>query len=253
MKRIPSPYPALRLLTILALLACGHAAYGQLGKICGRVTMGKESAALATVRLLDGQGNFIAGTNTDGDGKYEFVLLAPGAYRLRITTFDDRSIDLELINLSIGEFQIMDADFDKAEDQSYLCFCIPKVIPVYYYEHITVNDVNRNAVLDIRADRSPYSLLASMDASAYQRDLGEPLNVRGARSGSTVVLVDGVRLRGELELPLKSINTIDLISSGMPAEYGDATSGVVAITTVSPMAAKLWRPAFQEWEFETTW
>ncbi len=63
---------------------------------------------------------------------------------------------------------------------------------------------------------------------------GERGNVRGARSDATAVYIDGVRVIGSSQLPQSAIEQVDVILGGTPAMYGDATGGIINVTTRGP-------------------
>jgi outer membrane cobalamin receptor len=67
----------------------------------------------------------------------------------------------------------------------------------------------------------------------YQKEEGGSINVRGARENSTIYVVDGIRMFGDFSLPRNAIEEITVITGGIPAQFGDATGGVVLITTKS--------------------
>ena len=86
---------------------------------------------------------------------------------------------------------------------------------------------------------SPYMNMQDMVSTAagvYQKEEGGSINVRGARSEGTQYYVDGVKEIGGFSLPKNAIAQIQVITGGIPAMYGDATGGIVVITTKSFMS-----------------
>ncbi|OPZ99136.1 MAG: TonB dependent receptor [Bacteroidetes bacterium ADurb.Bin408] len=63
---------------------------------------------------------------------------------------------------------------------------------------------------------------------------GEMGSVRGAREEGTVTYIDGVKVRGSSGIPQAAIDQVTVLTGGLPAQYGDATGGVVNITTKGP-------------------
>ena len=59
---------------------------------------------------------------------------------------------------------------------------------------------------------------------------GRMTSVRGNRSDGQLTIIDGVRVRGHSGVAMASIEGVELIQGGIPAEYGDATS-IAVITT----------------------
>ena len=76
--------------------------------------------------------------------------------------------------------------------------------------------------------------VAATTAGIYQRDEGESLNVRGSRSDATDYYIDGIKVRGTLGVPQSAIEQITVMTGGLPAQYGDATAGIISITTKGP-------------------
>jgi hypothetical protein len=79
--------------------------------------------------------------------------------------------------------------------------------------------------------------VAATTAGVYQSDEGASLNVRGGRSSSTIYFVDGVKMIGGASgLPQQGVEQINVITGGVPAQYGDATSGIISVTTRGPQS-----------------
>lgn len=201
-------------------------AWCQLGKISGRLMKDGDPLPIAKVKLLDGQNVFLSAVMTDMEGHYEFIGLEPGTYNLVAEDEDGKS---EARSISInGSLHIVDINLDLKS--KYLCLCVhARYIPVPPFTDLDAERIER-----MKLDRNVLSMLASLRPGIYQADFGEPLMIRGAREGSTTVIVDGMKLRGKVELPLAAIRDVNFYSSGMPAEFGDATGGVIYISTMAP-------------------
>ena len=67
------------------------------------------------------------------------------------------------------------------------------------------------------------------------RTKNSSVNVRGgSRSDATDYYVDGMKVRGGLGVPQGGIEQITVITAGVPAQYGDATGGIISVTTKGP-------------------
>lgn len=62
---------------------------------------------------------------------------------------------------------------------------------------------------------------------------GNITSIRGSRAEDVTYFVDGVKIRGSANVPISAINNYTVITGGLPANYGDATGGVVDIKTRS--------------------
>ena len=78
--------------------------------------------------------------------------------------------------------------------------------------------------------------VAATTAGVFQADEGSSINVRGGRSANTTYFVDGVKVIGGNGVPQQGVEQISVITGGLPASYGDATSGVISITTRGPQS-----------------
>jgi hypothetical protein len=76
--------------------------------------------------------------------------------------------------------------------------------------------------------------VAAQTAGVVQVDEGRDINIRGGRSDGNETFIDGQRVIGSSGLPQSSIEQVEVITGGLPAAYGDATSGVISITTRGP-------------------
>ncbi len=76
--------------------------------------------------------------------------------------------------------------------------------------------------------------VAATTAGVTQQDEGKGINVRGSRDDATFYFVDGVKVRGSINIPQSGIEQIQVITGGVPAMYGDLTGGVISITTRGP-------------------
>src|SRR5258705_12792153 len=70
-------------------------------------------------------------------------------------------------------------------------------------------------------------------SQANTKDDGQDINIRGSRSDATQYYVDGIKMIGGFRSPKAAIKEIKVISGGVPAMFGDATGGIVLITTKS--------------------
>jgi outer membrane receptor protein involved in Fe transport len=74
--------------------------------------------------------------------------------------------------------------------------------------------------------------LASLKSDVIEDANGE-VHVRGSRGDATAYFVDGVRTINSTTIPNLSIENLTFFSGGVPAMYGDLTSGAVIVTTKS--------------------
>lgn len=64
----------------------------------------------------------------------------------------------------------------------------------------------------------------------YQAPLLDKTRVRGARDERTVNYIDGVNVRGNQNIPQAALSQEEVITGGIPAQYGNAVEGVISST-----------------------
>jgi hypothetical protein len=70
----------------------------------------------------------------------------------------------------------------------------------------------------------------NISSEATQGSDGE-LHVRGGRGDATAYIVDGVKSPNITGVAALAVENVAIITGGIPAQYGDITSGVIVVTT----------------------
>ena len=78
---------------------------------------------------------------------------------------------------------------------------------------------------DIDKLRTFATSIATTVAGASTAGTGGGISIRGARSSSTWVYIDGIKVRGSSALPKSAIEEVQVVTGGIPANIGDATGG----------------------------
>ena len=223
-----------KLYSTLLLLLFAVGAWAQSGTIKGRVLdkSTKEPLPFANV-VAELNGTQAGGAQTDFDGYFTIKPLTPGKYDLKASfvgystgaisgvivsadkiTFQDVILPktgVDITQVEIQEFKIPVIDKGNASTQAT----------------ITQEDIKVAPTRDVRA-------VASTTAGVAQRDEGDALNIRGSRSDATDYYIDGIKVRGSTNLPQAGIEQVTVVTGGVPAQYGDATGGIINITTRGP-------------------
>ncbi len=231
-----------RILHLLALLLLSvHLAFAQSGngEISGKILDEKKQPVIGATVVVEQGGIRKGGAKTNFDGVYSIKpLSAASNYVVRVTyigykqdvTSDVRvtSDNTTRVNVNLDVAALTTKGEVVIKETRYKDPLIKKDEPPTK-RTITGDEINRLAT------RSTSSM-ASMAPGVYQAKEGGALSMGGARSDATVYIIDGVRVRGSrgVNLPAGSIDQMTVISSGLPAKYGDVTGGVVTITTRGP-------------------
>ncbi len=190
----------------------------------------KETIPFANV-VVD-MGGIQAGVGTTNiDGEVTIKPLNPGKYTVKSTYVGYQAVELKDVNVSIGKTVYLKVEMSAGQQ-------LDVVEVIEYTEPLIDPDTKSGGTVT----REEYQNMASKDiksvaattAGIYQKDQGEDLNVRGSRSNATAYYVDGQKVIGTAGIPQSGVEQITAITGGTPAEYGDATGGIIAITTRGP-------------------
>lgn len=188
----------------------------------------KETAPFSSILIQKTDGEQVGNTMADIDGNYFISGLSLGKYDI-IATNVGSSVTITGISLSNGEQKTVDIQFTDSK-------IIGEV--VVYDERIVKPRPGLITVLtDEDIKHSPIRNaddFAARASTSVQKDLGEDNNVGGSRSTSNQKIIDGVLVTGNATVQETDIAEMSIITSGIPVEYGDATGGLVIITTKEP-------------------
>jgi hypothetical protein len=94
--------------------------------------------------------------------------------------------------------------------------------------------MTRITAAELLENANPRGVIGTIVASVpkvVQTNERAGLNFSGSRVDATQYFIDGVKVIGEPQIPQVGIEEMVVITGGVPAQYGDTTSGVVLITT----------------------
>jgi hypothetical protein len=215
-------------LVLLILLGSSIAVHAQFGQINGKVTDRASGSPLPYANITYTLNGSKQVTQADDNGNYKIKPLVPGSYDLEFTYTTFKPVPYKGITVSpdkityINVAMIPDNDLPIVD----IIWEPPMIDPeIPGNVHIIDADGIENSVA-----RDVKNIVASAPG-IYQRDDGGALNVRGSREQSTLYVVDGIKMYGDFSLPKNAISEIKVLTGGIPAQYGDATGGVVLITT----------------------
>jgi len=243
-------FPMLALRTRLTVLVFALAAMwivastawaGNVGKITGRVVDERtaEPIPFATVKVDE----TTLGAATDMEGYYVILDVRPGTYTLRASNVGFAT--LVKTDISITADQTTSVDFllqeSAIEGDTIVVKGIQDVIDVNVTSNKRTVSSERIATLPV----TTVDEVLSLEVGFVKQ--GDQLHVRGGRSGEVLTIVDGVQVRdplggrggfdGEggsdaaLNVATQSIQEVNIIKGGFDAEYGNAQSAIVNITT----------------------
>ncbi|PCI98832.1 MAG: hypothetical protein COB15_05200 [Flavobacteriales bacterium] len=197
-----------------------------------------EPLPFANVVLMKG-GSQVAGTMTDFDGKFTFNALTPGKYNVEATYVGYQPIKVADVVVYGGKITFIPPIKASSGAENLQEFVVIEYeIPLISADQtssggtVTAEDIKK------MPGRSAAAIAATV-GGVYSKDDGTgDLSIRGARSNSTDMYIDGIKVRGSSNLPKSAIEQVAVITGGIPAQFGDVTGGVINITTKG--ASKEW-------------
>lgn len=222
-----------KLLTLLMFIGTSVALKAQSGEISGKVTdENGEGVISGTVVVVDEKGNNTSvGTITDFDGNYSLKPLKPGSYNLRFSYVGYGPQVRRGVIVGADKTTTLDIKLSTSTDMK-------EVIVEYQKPLIEKASTTIDYTLDKKdiknASTQSVGDLVSQSAGVFQQDANSGIQIRGSREGSAVYYVNGIKRFGTPKVPVQSVEQLTVIAGGIPARYGDATAGIINITTKGP-------------------
>jgi outer membrane receptor for ferrienterochelin and colicin len=255
MKKIFSKNKQALLLLVFLLLSCGAVNAQGRGKIAGVITDKQTGEALIGANVM------IKGTNMGGaadiDGKFFIIGVPPGTYELQASFIGYHPININGVNVKIDLTTKVDIELTSAAIETQVVEVMAHRTLVQKDVTATRKTVDRETISSIPGFESAADVfrlqggtvlgntnlsMATADGTQLQvRDESvKDVHIRGGRGGEILFMVDGVPVnhplyggREVLDLNVVAVEQVELITGGFSAEYGQAQSGVVNVTTRS--------------------
>lgn len=178
-------------------------------------------------------GSNMRGAVTNLDGYFTIRPLPAGTYDLTITSSSFDTIKLAGIKVK-GDGLVFLKNQQMAYRSLGLVTITRYIKPLINKMEPSVIDVLPATFTKSATKTSLGSMIAAQSSEIFQADEGQPMYFRGARAGSVVYLIDGVKsFAANDNFPSSSIGSMRIYTGGVPAQYGDLLGGIVVIETKS--------------------
>ncbi|MEN9334275.1 MAG: hypothetical protein RLY35_1455 [Bacteroidota bacterium] len=205
------------------------------GTLKGKVTDKDTKQPLPFVNvILFLNGNLITGGATDIDGEYTIKPIDPGVYDVQFNFVGYTSQELKGVPISGGKIQFANTELSAGQELKTLEINEFKVPLIDKDGGASGGTVTREELA--RMPSRDALGLAQTVAGVSSAGTGGGISIRGARTGSTWVYIDGIKVRGSSSLPKSAIEEVSVITGGVPANIGDVTGGVINISLRSASA-----------------
>ncbi len=214
---------------LLLLSSLNSIAQGSSGAIKGMITNDDHLPVIgATIKILQG-GALVGGAMTDENGKYTYKPINAGNYDVLVSSQETQTKKVTDVRVSGEKTTYLDVavstnTLDVVEIVAYVKPLIDKTF--MDIKEITSIDFQQMAV-----DRGNVVEAVINISSEVTKDADGEVHVRGSRGDATAYIVDGVRSPGITGVAALSVENVAIITGGIPAQYGDITSGVIVVTT----------------------
>jgi outer membrane receptor protein involved in Fe transport len=225
----------LKKLATATLLMAGSCIMAQsTGVIRGTITDSDGAPLYGTVIKVLEDSAMVTGTTTDFDGNYSIKDITPGEYNLQISSLGKATQLIQHVTVDPSQVAYVSTKLTAAD------YTLKQVeVVVKSFEKTIINPLysTMTAIRLEQIQKMPVtpgdiiSIAVNVTPGVMPTDDGKDLYVRGSRRGSTQYIIDGNKVMGSAEVPGLGIAGMEVLTGGVPAEYGDCTGGIVIITT----------------------
>lgn len=218
------------LLALLSLTTLGFAQSGA-GTLRGIVKDAKTGETIPfTTVVVEAGGIQMGGGQANINGEYTIKPINPGTYEVKAFFSGYKPVKVTGVIISGGKITTVDLKMEPSviemKEFEVVEYDVP-LIEDYQGRTITKEEIYALPTRNVNS-------VAATTAGVTQADEGDGINVRGSRGDATFYFVDGIKVRGSANIPQQGIEQIQVITGGLPAMYGDATGGIISITTRGP-------------------
>lgn len=178
-----------------------------------------------TVILLSAQ--------TDLNGEFTVKEITPGKYKVKTfyTGYDNQLVK----NVQVNPNQVRYVDI-KMTPAANLLNIVTIVAdfrePAFNPKFSTVTPISIDQIENSATGKTDIiGMITMLTPGVLPTNDGKDIYMRGSRRGSTTYYVDGNKTMGIPDVPGMGISGMEVLTGGVPAEYGDCTGGIVLITT----------------------
>jgi len=204
---------------------------GTTGKIVGKVVDKKNNEPLIGVNI------FITGTTlgatTDLEGSYFILNIPPGTYNLEAQYIGYSTVKIQDVKVNIDLTTKMDFGMQESVVE------LAEEIVVLAERALVVKDLTASTATVNSSEIQALPITEISEALALQAGYING-HVRGGRSGEVAYWIDGVPVTDAydgqqvVDVNKDMVEQLQFISGAFNAEYGQAMSGIVNITTKEP-------------------
>jgi len=205
------------------------------GKIAGTVVDKATGEPLTGVNIIIDDESLFLGAASDAEGYYSILNVPVGGYTVRASYIGYKDVVVQGVRVSLDlttemnfELEVTALEFEEV--------MVTAQRPMIRKDETNTNIIKSAEEIQHLPIRSIQDIVGTVAGVVKEENSGA-MNVRGGRSSETAVYIDGVFVNDpynyavRIHLPASAIEEMSVQTGGFNAEYGEAMSGIIAITT----------------------
>ncbi len=214
---------------LIGISSLSASAQGSTGTLKGQILNDTHEPVIgAIIKIIQG-GSLVGGTNTDVDGMYTYKPLNAGSYDVVVSSSETQTKKVTDVRIS-GE-RTTYLDVAVSTNTLIEVEVVAYIKPIVDKTFMNIKEISADDFAHMALDNSDIGSAIINITSEATRDENGDFHVRGGRGDATAFIIDGVKSPNISGVPSLSVENMAIITGGVPAQYGDNTSGVIVITT----------------------
>ncbi len=222
-----------RILLLLLAVFFSASLVAQTGEIQGKVLDPDLGEGLPFATVTTVVNGTLTGAQTDFDGFYSIKPLPPGNYEVTVQYVGYQTQVINNVLVSSDKSTFLDIEMGVESQMMETVVVTEYRVPLLKADETSTGATVTKEDIENLPTRNVQSI-ASTTAGVYKDEESGNVNVKGARAEATDYYIDGVKVRGSTAIPASAIEQMSVVTGGVPAKYGDATGGIINITTRGP-------------------
>jgi hypothetical protein len=179
--------------------------------------------------IIETAGRQFGGTTTNFDGEYTIRPIPPGRYDVKATYVGYKPILVQNVVVNADKITFLNIEMESTAVTLTTFEVIDYKVPLIEKDGGSSGGTLTKEEIEKMPGRDASSVAVTV-GGVFSQD-GEIGSIRGQRTEGTAYYIDGVRVRGSSSLPKGALDQVSVITGAVPAQYGDATGGIIQITT----------------------
>jgi hypothetical protein len=179
--------------------------------------------------IVETAGRQVGGTTSNFDGDYTIRPIPAGRYDVKATYVGYKPILVQGVVINPDKITFLNIEMESTAVTLTTFEVIDYKVPLIEKDGGASGGSLTREEIEKMPGRDAGSVAVTV-GGVFSQD-GEVGSIRGQRSEGTVYYIDGVRVRGSSSLPKGALEQVTVITGGLPAQYGDATGGIIQVTT----------------------